>query len=215
MLQNIMLYAELFVSGSTSKAVLNKVIRRGNNDEQVELGELLMGDDDTDAKVPKALSELSAHTENVLLTIADVSYFLHRSLEQKVSQIIDEGNILPIFRESVNDYINVSFKDESIGLNNMVSDAIDNKISEIIGTINIEVIVDQVIASTIKGIMATLPSEMFKIVREVTGKEITGMFQDNTPAIMIDVGKVIWEAVPGIAERLINHEIEQIKSAFA
>ncbi|MBF0457923.1 MAG: hypothetical protein HQK99_08525 [Nitrospirae bacterium] len=164
---------------------------------------------------PGEPSALSAHTGNVLLTIADVSYFLHRSLEQKVAQIIDEGTILPIFRESVNEYINVSFKDASIGLNNMVSVAIDNKISEVIGTINLEVIVNQVIASTIKGIMVTLPAEMFKIVREITGKEITGMLQDNTPAINGEVAKVVWEAVPGVAERLINNEIEQIKSAFA
>ncbi|MBF0457865.1 MAG: response regulator [Nitrospirae bacterium] len=157
---------------------------------------------------------LYTHTGNVLLTTADVSYFLQRSLDQKVQQIIDEGTILSIFRESVNGFINDSFKDVSLGLNDMVSDAINKKISDVIGTINLEVIVNQVISSTIKGILATLPAEIFKMTREVTERVITGVLQDNIPAIKRDVEKVIWEAVPGVAERLINHEIEQIKSEF-
>lgn len=157
---------------------------------------------------------LYSHTGNVLLTTADVSYFLQRSLDQKVQQIIDEGAILSIFRESVNGFINESFQDVSLGLNDMVSDSINKKISDVIGTINLEVIVNQVISSTIKGILATLPAEIFKMTREVTERVITGVLQDNIPAIKRDVEKVIWEAVPGVAERLINHEIEQIKSEF-
>ncbi|MBF0553847.1 MAG: response regulator [Nitrospirae bacterium] len=160
------------------------------------------------------LSALSSHTGNVLLTTADVSYILHRGLEQKVTQIIDEGTILSIFKESVNDYIKNTFKDVSIGLNDMVTDSINKKISDVIGTINLEAIVNQVISSTIKGILATLPAEIFKMTREITEKVITGVLQDNIPAIKRDVEKVIWEAVPGVAERLINHEIEQIKSEF-
>ncbi|WP_420264912.1 response regulator [Candidatus Magnetominusculus dajiuhuensis] len=160
------------------------------------------------------LSALSSHTGNILLTTADVSFILQRSLEQKVTQIIDEGTILSIFTESVNDYIKNTFNDVSIGLNDMVSDSINKKISEVIGTINLEAIVNQVISSTIKGILATLPAEIFKMTREITEKVITGVLQDNIPAIKRDVEKVIWEAVPGVAERLINHEIEQIKSEF-
>ncbi|MCG6552331.1 MAG: hypothetical protein L7F77_08385, partial [Candidatus Magnetominusculus sp. LBB02] len=151
---------------------------------------------------------------NVLLTTADVSYILRNSLEQKITRFVDEGTILSIFKESVNDYINVSFKDVSVGLNDMVSEAINTKISDVIGEINLEAIVNQVISSTIKGILATLPAEIFKMTREVTEKVITAVLQDNIPAIKRDVEKVIWEAVPGVAERLINHEIEQIKSEF-
>ncbi|KWT92708.1 response regulator [Candidatus Magnetominusculus xianensis] len=166
------------------------------------------------AEPQSGYSAPSSHAGNVLLTTGDVTYILQRSLEQKVTQVIDEGTILSTFRESVDGYINNSFKDVSVGLNDMVSEAINKKISDVIGTINLEVIVNQVISSTIKGILATLPAEIFKMTRDVTERVITGVLQDNIPAIKRDVEKVIWEAVPGVAERLINHEIEQIKSEF-
>ncbi|MEO5361787.1 MAG: response regulator [Nitrospirota bacterium] len=166
------------------------------------------------AEPQSGYSVSSSHAGNVLLTTGDVTYILQRSLEQKVTQVIDEGTILSTFRESVDGYINNSFKDVSVGLNDMVSEAINKKISDVIGTINLEVIVNQVISSTIKGILATLPAEIFKMTRDVTERVITGVLQDNIPAIKRDVEKVIWEAVPGVAERLINHEIEQIKSEF-
>ncbi|MBF0517404.1 MAG: hypothetical protein HQK97_09865, partial [Nitrospirae bacterium] len=159
-------------------------------------------------------SHTTSGTGGILLTTADVTSILQKSLEQKVTQVIDDGAILSIFKESVEGYINESFKDAAIGLDDMVSESINKKISDVVGTINLEVIVNQVISSTIKGILATLPSEIFKMTREITERVITGVLQDNIPAIKRDVEKVIWEAVPGVAERLINHEIEQIKSEF-
>ncbi|MBF0319631.1 MAG: response regulator [Nitrospirae bacterium] len=167
------------------------------------------------AEPPRELFTLPSHTGgNVLLTTGDVTYILQQSLSQKVSQILDEGSILSIFKESVDGYIVNTFEDVSVGLNEMVSEAINKKINEVIGMINLEVIVNQVISSTIKGILASLPAEIFKMTRDVTERVIQGVLEENLPALKTDVEKVIWETVPGVAERLINNEIEQIKAEF-
>ncbi|MCG6553361.1 MAG: response regulator [Candidatus Magnetominusculus sp. LBB02] len=153
-------------------------------------------------------------SENVLMTESDVSSLLQRTLEEAALQFIDESAVMPIVREAVKDYVNDGLQDVAMGINGLVSNAINQKISEVIGTTNLEIIVNQVIASTIKGLLTTLPAEIFKMTREITEREITSSLTDNTPAMKKDVEQVIWEAVPDVAARLVKQEIERIESEF-
>ncbi|QWR78358.1 response regulator [Candidatus Magnetomonas plexicatena] len=151
---------------------------------------------------------------DVLLTSFDVISILKRSLDHKIDMLFDEGRILSVFQESVNLYVKENFRDISIGLDDRVSEAINRKINDVVGQINLDAIISQVISSTIKGILSNTVSEMFKMTKEITERVIKNTLEENIPTLREEVEKVIWETVPQMAEKLIKIEIEQIKSEF-
>ncbi|MBF0466785.1 MAG: response regulator [Nitrospirae bacterium] len=151
---------------------------------------------------------------DVLLTSFDVISILKRSLDHKIDMVFDEGSILSVFQESVNLYVKENFKDISIDLDDRVSEAINRKINDVVGQINLDAIISQVISSTIKGILSNTVSEMFKMTKEITERVIKNTLEENIPTLREEVEKVIWETVPQMAEKLIKIEIEQIKSEF-
>ncbi|MEO5358304.1 MAG: response regulator [Nitrospirae bacterium YQR-1] len=177
--------------------------------------------DDTDSFTPKEhlYREQPVETTyrpqgDVLLTSFDVISILKRSLDHKVDMLFDEGRIMSVFQDSVNTYVKENFHNISIGLDDRVSEAINRKINDVIGQINLDAIISQVISATIKGILSNTVNEMFKMTKEITERVIKNTLEENIPTLREEVEKVIWETVPQMAEKLIKIEIEQIKSEF-
>ncbi|MBF0566116.1 MAG: response regulator [Nitrospirae bacterium] len=151
---------------------------------------------------------------DVLLTTGDINEILKKSLDVRVSNLMEEDKIHNLFEEAISAYVSDNFKDIRISVNDLFTNAVNQRISEVVSQINLEIIVNQVISSTIKGILANLAGEVFKMTREVTEKIIKGVLDESIPLLKSDVEKVIYETVPTIAGRLIKDEIEKIKSEF-
>ncbi|MBV6341604.1 response regulator [Candidatus Magnetobacterium casense] len=150
----------------------------------------------------------------VLLSINDVVGMLKHHIDDKVSNLLQEGDLNSLFAQAINAYVDQRFKDINIGFDEIISEAINTRIDKLIGQVNIESIINQVISSTIKGIMGSLTGEMFKVSKEVTERLTKQVMDESIPTLKAEVEKVIHKTVSGVAERLIKEEIDQIRSEF-
>ncbi|MBF0344705.1 MAG: response regulator [Nitrospirae bacterium] len=159
-------------------------------------------------------SEQPPPAGGVLISMNDVVGMLKRHVDDKVSGLIKEGDLYSLFESAINTYVDLKFRDMSISFDDIITEAINKRIDKLIGQINIETIINQVISSTIRGIMVTLTGEMFKTTKEVTERLTKQVLEENIPLLKSEIEKVTYEAVTTTAERLIKNEIEQIRSEF-
>ncbi|MBF0316615.1 MAG: response regulator [Nitrospirae bacterium] len=150
----------------------------------------------------------------VLLSINDVVGILKHHVDDKVSSLLKEGDLNSLFEQAINAYVDQRFKNINIGFDEIISEAINTRIDKLVGQVNIESIINQVISSTIKGVMMTLTGEMFKVSKEVTERITKQVLDESIPTLKTEVEKIIHETVSNVAERLIKEEIDQIKSEF-
>ncbi|KJU85002.1 Signal transduction response regulator, receiver region domain protein [Candidatus Magnetobacterium bavaricum] len=162
----------------------------------------------------ESVSDKPSTSGGVLLSINDVVDILRYHIDGKVSNLLKEGDLSSLFEQAINVYVDKRFKDITIGFDEIISEAINTRIDKLIGQVNIESIINQVISSTIKGVMMTLTGEMFKVSKEVTERITKQVLDESIPTLKAEVEKIIHETVSNVAERLIKEEIDQIKSEF-
>ncbi|MCI4626313.1 MAG: hypothetical protein L3V56_10180, partial [Candidatus Magnetoovum sp. WYHC-5] len=156
----------------------------------------------------------SSHDGTVLLTTNEVVNILNRGLEKKVTNIVSEDMITSVFKDAVNQYVNTSFDENFKNVTGFINDAIDSKLDNIIGQFNIESILNHIISSTINGLLTNLARDIFQITRDVIEDNIKFAVEDKIPTIQEEIGKIITEAVPEVAERMIRAEIDKLKADF-
>lgn len=156
----------------------------------------------------------SQQNSGVLLTTDEVVKILNRGLEEKVSTLVSENMITDVFKDAVNKYVNTTFEENFKNVNGVITESIDNKLDSLIGQFNIEGILNQIISSTINGLLTNLARDIFQITRDIIEDNIKMAVEDKIPTIQEEIGSIISETVPEVAERLIRTEIDKIKEDF-
>ncbi|MBF0593259.1 MAG: response regulator [Nitrospirae bacterium] len=162
----------------------------------------------------EAISDAPSASGGILLSMNDVVGILKHHIDDKVSNLLKDGDLNSLFEQAINAYVDLRFKDITIGFDDIISDAINTRIDKLIGQVNIESIINQVISSTIRGVMTTLTGDMFKVSKEVTERITKQVLEESIPTLKTEVEKVIYDTVSKVAENLIKEEIETIKSEF-
>jgi DNA-binding response OmpR family regulator len=149
------------------------------------------------------------------LNRGDLLSILQFGVNQKISELlssVDNQAIMTILKESFKEFIDQSIKESSDNFSNLINTAIDNKINDMLNTINLDNIVNQVISSTIKGIFREFDSNILTITKDLIENNINAMLQEKLLPLKSEIQGIIWEKLPEMAENIIKKEIEMIKT---
>ncbi|KJR43383.1 Signal transduction response regulator, receiver region domain protein [Candidatus Magnetoovum chiemensis] len=175
--------------------------------------------DDRKSEKNSLLRDLAPRGD-VLLTSSDVLVILERSLDGKINELLKDDLIVNTFKDAVSIYVNEnigeikSFNDIDKDITEMVNDAINHQIKKVLSQINIEGIINQVISSTIQGIITNLAKDVFSASKELLETNIRVVFEEQFPSIKDEIERAISDTLPNIAERLVQREIDEIKAEF-